>query len=58
MSPEKADRIFFHYPGTNREFGVDDVQYHLLTEARIFHMGYLPILPRLLSNEGEGLTEM
>lgn len=58
MSPEKADRIFFHYPGTNHEFGVDDVQYSLLTEAKIFHMGYPPILPRLLSNEGEGLAHM
>jgi sugar/nucleoside kinase (ribokinase family) len=44
-----------HYPGPNTEFGVDTVDFSLLTGAKLFHLGYPSILLRLMANDGEEL---
>jgi sugar/nucleoside kinase (ribokinase family) len=53
LSPEKVDRIFLHCTGTNSTFNSTDVNYDLLNSAKIFHLGYPPILPRLYADDGE-----
>lgn len=58
LSPAKADRIFLHCPCTNSAFGVANIDFSLLSQARIFHLGYPPILPRLMANNGQELTEI
>jgi sugar/nucleoside kinase (ribokinase family) len=58
LSPAKADRIFLHCPCTNSAFGVTNIDFSLLSQARIFHLGYPPILPRLMANNGQELTEI
>ncbi len=55
LSPEKVDRIFLHCTGTNRTFGADDVDYELLKQVKIFHLGYPALLPGLITNEGKAL---
>ena len=58
LSPQDEDRVFIHYPGTNRDFCSDDVDYAVVKKAKIFHMGYPPILPRLIANDGADLEAM
>ncbi len=55
LSPENADRTFLHCTGTNRNFGVADIDFVLVERARIFHLGYPPILPRLYNHDGQEL---
>jgi sugar/nucleoside kinase (ribokinase family) len=55
LSPENADRTFLHCTGTNRNFGVADIDFGLVERAKIFHLGYPPILPRLYGNDGQEL---
>jgi sugar/nucleoside kinase (ribokinase family) len=56
LSPARVDRIFLHHPGTNSDFGVDDVDFSLVGQAKIFHLGYPPLLPRLVRGDGEELA--
>lgn len=58
ISPQNADRVLMHYPGPNTQFGVDNVDFPLLKGARIFHLGYPPILQRMMANDGEELEEI
>ncbi len=58
LSPQKVDRIFLHCTGTNADFGADDIDPALLAGARLFHLGYPPILPRLIANQGQELVSV
>jgi|FLYN01.1.fsa_nt_gi sugar/nucleoside kinase (ribokinase family) len=58
LSPQNADRVLMHYPGPNTQFGVGNVDFSLLAGAKIFHLGYPPILLRLMANDGEELEEI
>ncbi|MDX1994049.1 MAG: carbohydrate kinase family protein [bacterium] len=56
LSPQKSDRTFLHCPANNVTFGLEDVDFDLVARAKIFHLGYPPILPRLMANDGDELT--
>ncbi len=56
LSPQRVDRIFLHNPGTNSVFGSDTIDYSVVRGAKIVHLGYPPILPRLYANGGTELT--
>lgn len=58
LSPEKVDRIFLHYTGTNASFNSADVDYGAAAQARIFHLGYPPLLPGLIADAGEEITSL
>ena len=58
LSSEQLDRVFFHYPGTNRTFDPTHVDFSLLAQATIFHLGYPPLLPRLIAHEGHELENL
>jgi len=58
LSPANQDRILLHCAGSNTTFGIEDVDFELVGEAKIFHLGYPPLLPRLYANEGEELLEI
>jgi sugar/nucleoside kinase (ribokinase family) len=56
LAPEKVDRIFLHCTGTNATFTSADIDYEQVTHAKIFHLGYPPLLPALTNNSGKELA--
>ncbi len=58
LSPEKVDRIFLHWAGTNATFNASDVDYAQAAQAKLFHLGYPALLPGLLAGEGEELASL
>lgn len=58
LSPENIDRVFLHCTGTNQTFSSHDIDFNVLTKARIFHLGYPPLLPRLFEQDGEELVRI
>lgn len=56
LSPQNADRTFLHCPANNATFGVDDIDFALVAQAKLFHLGYPPILPTLYADEGAQLA--
>ncbi len=55
--PEGFDRIFLHANGANDTFGSDDVDYEIVKNAKIFHMGYPTTMKKMYSNDGEELIK-
>ncbi len=58
IAPLGIDRIFLHHPGANDTFRADDVNYDLVSRARLFHFGYPPLMKAIYSNGGAELIEM
>jgi sugar/nucleoside kinase (ribokinase family) len=58
LAPPGIDRIFLHAPGANDRFGSDDVDYALVSRARLFHLGYPPLMRRLYADDGAELAEV
>jgi sugar/nucleoside kinase (ribokinase family) len=58
ISPPGVDRLFLHNPGANNTFGANDIDYSLVEKARVFHLGYPPLMQRLYVNDGEELAEV
>lgn len=58
LAPQGRDRSFLHHPGPNATFGVDDVDFAAARDAKIFHLGYPPIMPRLIEGQGAELREI
>lgn len=56
LSPQNADRTFLHCPANNATFGVDDIDFALVAQAKLFHLGYPPILPALIADDGAQLA--
>ncbi len=56
--PPGFDRIFLHNPGANDTFCADDVNYEVVKEARLFHLGYPPLMRRMYEDDGEQLIEI
>lgn len=49
-------RTFFHCRGANAELGVDDLA-HINVPAKFFYLGYLLLLDKLDSPDGQGRTQ-
>ncbi len=58
LSPEHQDRIILHCTGPNAFFGMNDIEFDLVADAKIFHLGYPPFLPALTAHEGEELVRI
>jgi sugar/nucleoside kinase (ribokinase family) len=58
LSPEHADRTFLHCTGANSAFGIHNIDFSLLPKARIFHLGYPPVLPRLIAHDGSEMRAL
>ncbi len=58
LSPGNSDRIVLHCTGTNATFDAADIDFDKFANAKIFHLGYPPILPKLIDNDGDQLTEV
>ena len=55
LATESQDRTLIHFPGTNEIFGIHHMNFELLNDCSIFHLGYPPLLPRLIADEGQEL---
>ena len=58
LAPQGMDRVFLHCPGANNTYGADDVNYEVVARARVFHLGYPPLMKRLYQYEGVELVEI
>ncbi|MHB1317918.1 MAG: carbohydrate kinase family protein [Anaerolineae bacterium] len=58
LAPPGIDRTFLTSPGPNASFGPDDIDAHLMSQTRIFHLGYPPLLSRMYARGGSALREI
>jgi sugar/nucleoside kinase (ribokinase family) len=58
IAPPGIDRMFLHNPGANDTFGLADVDFKIVAEARMFHLGYPPLMARLYADGGAELAEI
>lgn len=58
LSPQGRDRTFLTHTGLNAAFNAADIDYTLLEKAKIFHLGYPPLLPRLYADDGDELVKI
>jgi len=58
LSPVGIDRMFLHNPGTNDTFGYEDVNFDVIKRAKVFHLGYPPLMRRLYENGGAELVKI
>jgi sugar/nucleoside kinase (ribokinase family) len=55
VQPPGTDRAFWHHVGANASF---DGRHVDVAAAPLLHVGYLPLLPRLIANTGAGLVRL
>jgi sugar/nucleoside kinase (ribokinase family) len=58
INPPGIDRIFLHCPSANDTFSPSDVRYDLLSDVRLFHFGYPPLMKRMYENDGVELVDI
>jgi sugar/nucleoside kinase (ribokinase family) len=58
LAPQGLDRIFLHNPGTNDTFSSHDIDFDLVRQTRLFHLGYPPLMKGLFQNDGEELIKI
>ncbi|MEO1290330.1 MAG: carbohydrate kinase family protein, partial [Chloroflexota bacterium] len=58
LSPENADRIILHCTGNNQHFSQSDIDFEMVKQAKIFHLGYPPLLPQLYADGGQEMMEI
>ncbi len=58
ICPPGYDRMFLHCPGANDDFAAGDIDYDLVARARVFHLGYPPVMRRMYADGGRELIEV
>lgn len=58
INPPERDRVYLHCSGANETFGAGDVRDEHLADARLFHFGYPPLMPRMYADGGTELREL
>ncbi len=58
LTPGDIDRMFMHHPGANSTFCADDINYEIVKQARVFHLGYPTQMRKLYSDNGRELIEI
>lgn len=58
LSAQGQDRIFLHYTGNNATFTAHHIDLAQTAQARIFHLGYPPLLPALTVDDGAPLASL
>jgi sugar/nucleoside kinase (ribokinase family) len=56
LAPEGIDRILLHCPGPNNTFTSNDIDYSIVSRARLFHLGYPAIMRALYEDCGRELA--
>jgi sugar/nucleoside kinase (ribokinase family) len=50
--------MFLHNPGANDTFDSKDINFDLVSRAKLLHLGYPPLMRKLYENEGEELVKI
>lgn len=58
IAPPGIDRMFLHNPGANDTFGFADIDFELVGKAKIFHLGYPPLMERMYRDDGREMMEI
>jgi len=58
LAVENSDRIILHDPAGNSSFGEDDIDFEQAAQAKLFHLGYPPLLKRMYQDEGKELISI
>jgi len=58
ISAPKIDRVFLHCLGTNDTFSADDITDQHLAGARVFHIGYPPVMRKMTEDGGRKLAAL
>ncbi|HUU28181.1 MAG TPA: carbohydrate kinase family protein [archaeon] len=58
IAPPGIDRLFLHDPGANQLFSAGHIDYEIVGQSRLFHLGYPTIMRGLYRNNGEELVEI
>lgn len=58
IAPPGIDRIFLESPGCNQIFGISYINFDAISESRLFHFGYPPLLKQFYQNDGSELVDL
>lgn len=58
IAPPGVDRIFLESPGCSKIFDDSFINYDAISQSRIFHFGYPPLLEQFYRNEGSQLRTL
>ncbi|WP_437187111.1 carbohydrate kinase family protein [Planctomicrobium sp. SH668] len=58
INPPGVDRTFLHCPGANDTFQASDVRLDAIEGARLFHVGYPPLMRTIHENNGRELRSL
>ena len=58
LAMPSIDRIILHNPGCNDYFSVKNIDWETVASARLFHLGYPPIMKSLYQNDGVELANI
>lgn len=56
VAPPGIDRVFLHHPGANDTYCSADLPYDTIKQAKLFHLGYPPLMRKLYSDTARELT--
>lgn len=58
IAPPGIDRIFLESPGCNQLFDTGFINFDAISQSRLFHFGYPPLLKQFYLNNGSQMVEM
>jgi sugar/nucleoside kinase (ribokinase family) len=58
ISPPDVDRRFLHNPGANDDFASEDVSDEALSQAKLMHFGYPPLMANMYAAQGAELSRL
>jgi len=58
FAPPGVDRIFLESPGCNQIFDKSFINFNAISQSRLFHFGYPPLLKQFFKNKGNQLVDL
>lgn len=58
IAPPGIDRIFLESPGCNQIFDASFINFDAISQSRLFHFGYPPLLKQFYQNNGSQLVDL
>lgn len=58
LAPPGVDRMFLESPGCNHFFDTSFINFKMISQSKLFHFGYPPLLKQFFSNGGSQLVDL
>lgn len=58
IAPPGVDRIFLESSGCSKIFDIESIDFKAVSQSRLFHFGYPPLLRKFYLNQGEQLLSL